>query len=50
LFTLGLDSAAGLTGGVMAVICDQFPTWKKAYVTAGVAVASFLLGLVYVTG
>ncbi|CAL4064796.1 unnamed protein product, partial [Meganyctiphanes norvegica] len=49
LFTLGLGSAAGLTGGVIAVICDQFPTWKKSYVTAGVAVAGFLIGLVYVT-
>lgn len=49
LFTLGLGSAAGLTGGVIAVVCDQFPTWKKSHVTAGVSALGFLIGLVYVT-
>lgn len=49
LFTLGVGSAAGLTGNIITVICDQFPKIKKVYITLGICVSGFLLGLVYVT-
>ncbi len=49
LFTLGIGSAVSLIGGVVTIICDAFPTWKRWLVTAVVCFASFLAGLVYVT-
>lgn len=49
MFTLGVGSASALTGCVITVICDQFPKWKKAYVTLIVCIAGFGIGLVYVT-
>lgn len=49
MFTLGAGSATGLTGSIIAVICDQFPQVKKIYITIGICLASFLVGLIYVT-
>lgn len=49
LFTLGVGSATSLTGGVITIICDQFPTWKRWLVTTVVCVGGCLLGLMYVT-
>ncbi|CAL4233823.1 unnamed protein product, partial [Meganyctiphanes norvegica] len=49
LFTLGVGSAAGMTGGVITVICDQFPILKKQYVTLAICIIGFLIGLVYIT-
>lgn len=49
LFTLGIGSAAGLTGCVVGVISDRFPSISKIYITLGVSVLGFLCGLVYVT-
>jgi len=49
LFTLGIGSATSLTGGVITIICDQFPSWKRWLVTLIVCVCGCLLGLMYVT-
>ncbi|KAF2369075.1 Sodium:neurotransmitter symporter [Trinorchestia longiramus] len=49
LFTLGVGSASALTGCVITIICDEFPNLKKPYVTLGVSLVGFLLGLFYVT-
>jgi len=49
LFTLGVGSASALTGCVITIICDQFPTWKKWLVTLVVCIVGFFLGLFYVT-
>lgn len=49
LFTLGVGSAAGLTGNIITVIGDQFPKVKKVYITLAICISGFLLGLVYVT-
>lgn len=49
LFTLGIGSATSLTGGVITIICDQFPKWARWLVTLIVCTGGFLLGLMYVT-
>lgn len=49
LFTLGVGSAAGLTGCATGIIADQFPSIKKIYITLIVSVVGFLCGLVYIT-
>ncbi len=49
LFTLGIGSAVSLTGCVITVVCDAFPTWKRWSVTLVICSVGFLLGLVYVT-
>lgn len=49
LLTLGVGSAAALTSNVITIVCDQFPKWKKVYVTLAVCISGFLIGLVYVT-
>ena len=49
IFTLGVGSATALTGCVITVICDQFPQWNKSLVTLGISIASFIIGLAYVT-
>ncbi|XP_068201394.1 sodium-dependent nutrient amino acid transporter 1-like isoform X2 [Palaemon carinicauda] len=49
MFTLGVGSAAALTNNVITVFCDQFPKVKKIYITFGICLVSFLIGLVYVT-
>ncbi|XP_069947667.1 sodium-dependent nutrient amino acid transporter 1 isoform X3 [Cherax quadricarinatus] len=49
LFTLGVGSAAGLTGNIITIICDQFPAIPKIYVTIVICISGFLLGLIYVT-
>lgn len=49
LFTLGVGSAAGLTGCVMGGISDEFPSVKRIYVALFMCVLGFLCGLVYVT-
>lgn len=38
-----------LTGGVITVICDQFPNWARWLVTLVVCTGGLLLGLMYVT-
>lgn len=48
-FTLGIGSATSLTGGVITIICDQFPSWKRWLVTMIVCTIGCLLGLIYVT-
>lgn len=49
LFTLGIGSAVSLTGCVITIVCDAFPTWKRWAVTLVICSSGFLLGLVYVT-
>jgi solute carrier family 6 amino acid transporter-like protein 5/7/9/14 len=49
LFTLGLGSATSLAGGVITIICDNFPQLKTWQVTIGVCLSGYLIGLMYVT-
>ncbi|XP_037087499.1 sodium-dependent nutrient amino acid transporter 1-like [Pollicipes pollicipes] len=49
LFTLGVGSATALTGCVITIVCDQFPSWARWKVSAAICAAGFLVGLVYVT-
>ena len=49
LITLAIGSAAGLTTCVITILCDNFPKTPRWIMTAIVSVASFLVGLVYVT-
>lgn len=49
LITLAIGSATGLSGCVIDIIADMMPKVRKLWVTAGVCVAGFLVGLVYVT-
>jgi len=49
LFTLGVGSAASLTGCVITVICDALPHIKRWKITSVTCAVGFLLGLVYVT-
>lgn len=49
MFTLGVGSATALTNTIITVFCDQNPKWKKGYVTLIICIASFLVGLIYVT-
>ncbi|KAK7081863.1 hypothetical protein SK128_003055 [Halocaridina rubra] len=49
LFTLGVGSASALTGCIITIICDEFPSFKKWIVTLVVSIVGFLLGLFYVT-
>lgn len=49
LLTLGVGSASALTGCVITIICDEFPSWRKSIVTLVVSVVGFFLGLFYVT-
>jgi len=49
LVTLGLGSATGLTSGIIAVVCDNFPNTNKTLITGIICVIGFLVGLVYVT-
>jgi len=49
LLAIGVGSAAGMTEGVITVICDQFPGYKRWAVTLIVCVIGFFIGLVYVT-
>lgn len=49
LFTLGIGSASALAGAIITVICDAFPNFKRPFVTLGVCLFGFGLGLFYVT-
>lgn len=49
LITLAIGSAAGLASCVITIISDDFPKVKRWVVTAIVCVASFFVGLTYVT-
>jgi len=49
LFTLGVGSAASLTGCVISVVCDALPNYKRWIITVVICSIGFLLGLVYVT-
>lgn len=49
LITLAIGSAAGLAGCVITILCDDFPKIKRWVITAVVSVASFFVGLIYVT-
>jgi solute carrier family 6 amino acid transporter-like protein 5/7/9/14 len=49
LFTLGVGSATSLTGGIITIICDQFPHFRRWQVTLGVCIVGFCSGLIYVT-
>ncbi|ODM93586.1 Sodium-dependent nutrient amino acid transporter 1 [Orchesella cincta] len=49
LLTLGLGSAASLTGAAITILCDQFPKWKRWLVTLVVCTSLCLVGLMYVT-
>jgi len=49
LFTLGVGSAASLSGCVITVVCDALPQYKRWQITCVICAIGFLLGLVYVT-
>ncbi|XP_020706820.2 sodium-dependent nutrient amino acid transporter 1-like [Athalia rosae] len=49
LYVLGIGSAIALAGGINAVICDQFPSWKSWHVVLGTSLFGFSVGMVYCT-
>lgn len=49
LFVLGVGSLVAIQGSLTTFVMDAFPNWRKTYVSAGVALAGFLIGLIYVT-
>ncbi|KAK0090513.1 hypothetical protein PV325_012567 [Microctonus aethiopoides] len=49
LFVLGIGSAVALAGGIICIICDQFPQWKYWHVVLATSVFGFCVGLVYCT-
>lgn len=49
LLTLGVGSVAGMVACVSAIASSHMPAAKSVYVTLGICVSGFLLGLVYVT-
>lgn len=49
LFILGVGSLVALKACAVTVIMDSFPTLKIWHVSLGVAIAGFLVGLVYIT-
>jgi len=49
LFTLGVGSATSLTGGIITIFCDQFPSFKRWKVTTVICGLGFLAGLIYCT-
>ncbi|KAG0712523.1 Sodium-dependent nutrient amino acid transporter 1 [Chionoecetes opilio] len=49
LFTLGVGSVAATVGSVIAIVSHHLPAASHVYVTLGICVTGFLLGLIYVT-
>jgi len=49
LITLGFGSATGLISNIITVVCDAFPSFPRAAVTAVISSLGFLSGLLYVT-
>jgi len=49
LFTLGIGSASSLAGGLITIVCDQWPNLKKWQVTVVTSILGFAIGLIYVT-
>jgi len=49
LVTLGLGSATGLTSGIIAIVCDNFPNTNKTLITGIICIIGFGVGLVYIT-
>lgn len=49
LYILGIGSAIALAGGIIAIICDQFPKWKYWHVVLGTCLFGFGVGTVYCT-
>jgi len=49
LFSLGVGSAVSRQMAVITVICDQFPSLPKFWVTAVTCAACFLIVLIYCT-
>ncbi|KAK2587414.1 hypothetical protein KPH14_003128 [Odynerus spinipes] len=49
IFVLGIGSEVGLTSSIMAIVHDQFPSWKQWHIAAGTCFFEFLIGLIYVT-
>ncbi|XP_063994384.1 sodium-dependent nutrient amino acid transporter 1-like [Diachasmimorpha longicaudata] len=49
LFVLGIGSAIALTGGIISIICDQFPGVKYWYVVLGTCIFGFCVGTLYCT-
>jgi len=49
LITLGFGSATGLISNIITAVCDAFPSFPRAAVTAVISTLGFLTGLLYVT-
>ncbi|XP_043244062.1 sodium-dependent nutrient amino acid transporter 1-like [Amphibalanus amphitrite] len=49
LFTLGVGSATALTGCVITILREEFPSVSQLAATTIVSVGGFLVGLVYIT-
>jgi solute carrier family 6 amino acid transporter-like protein 5/7/9/14 len=49
LLTLGIGTGVSLTGGIITIICDQFPRIPRWQVVTGVCIGGFCIGLIYVT-
>merc|ERR1712183_23436 len=49
LITLGMGSATGLISNIITAVCDAFPSFPRAAVTAVISTLGFLTGLLYVT-
>ena len=49
LFTLGIGSAVSLTGGLVTIVSDEFPTVKRWIITIIISMIGFSFGLIYIT-
>jgi solute carrier family 6 amino acid transporter-like protein 5/7/9/14 len=49
LLTLGIGTATAMANGAVTVVCDQFPSLNRLFVTSIVCSGMFSLGLIYVT-
>ena len=49
LFTLGVGSATALSGGVITILREEFPSVTQMQATSVVSLLGFLVGLVYIT-
>ncbi|XP_065582372.1 sodium-dependent nutrient amino acid transporter 1-like isoform X1 [Artemia franciscana] len=49
MFTLGIGSAMALVGGIITIICDEFPHWQRWRVTLALCTAGFGCGIVFTT-
>ncbi|CAG0893148.1 unnamed protein product [Cyprideis torosa] len=49
MLTLGMGSAVSICNNVVSIICDQFPSIRRLWITIGTCVFGFLAGIIYCT-